>query len=57
MPNGFHYAFLQPMNAKKHHHNVYDIHLFTKSPDGTKLYVGCLRNGINELVRAAITRH
>lgn len=46
MPNGYHYAFLQPMNAKKHPGNIYDIHLFTKSPNGKKLYVGCLRNAV-----------
>lgn len=46
MPDGYHYAFLQPMNAKVHHGNVYDIHLFTISPDRQKVYIGCLHNAV-----------
>ena len=47
--NGYHYAFLQPMNAQVHIGKTYDIHLFTISPDNRKVYIGCLRNaeGVN----------
>ena len=42
--DGYHFAFLQPMNAQVHIGKVYDIHLFTISPDNRKVYIGCLRN-------------
>lgn len=48
MPDGYHYAFLQPMNVKsgKHIGKTYDIHLFTISPLKEKVYIGCLHNAI-----------
>lgn len=59
MPDGYHYAFLQPMNAKAHYGKVYDIHLFTISPDKQKVYVGCLRNavGVSPEESAKVFRH
>lgn len=42
--DGYHYGFLQPMNAQVHIGKVYDIHLFTITPDNRKAYIGCLRN-------------
>lgn len=47
-PDGYHYAFLQPMNvgSGKHVGKNYDIHLFTISPFKQKVYIGCLRNAI-----------
>ena len=47
-PNGYHYAFLQPMNVSsgKHVGETYDIHLFTISPLKQKVYIGCLRHAI-----------
>lgn len=46
--DGYHYGFLQPMNVKSgiHVDNTYDIHLFTISPQGHRVYVGCLHNAI-----------
>lgn len=44
--DGYHYAFLQPMNVDsgKHVGEKYDIHLFTISPQKQRLYIGCLHN-------------
>lgn len=42
--DGYHYGFLQPMNAKTHIGKRYDIHLFTITPLREKVYIGCLRN-------------
>ena len=47
MPDGYHYAFLQPLNVKsgKHVGNTYDIHLITfNTIYRKKEYVGCLHN-------------
>lgn len=47
MPDGYHYAFLQPINVKsgKHVGCIYDIHLITfNNIYRKKEYVGCLRN-------------
>lgn len=47
MPDGYHYAFLQPINVKsgKHVGQVYDIHLITfNTIYRKKEYVGCLHN-------------
>lgn len=48
MPDGYHYAFLQPMNVKSGIHvgQTYNIHLFTISPLKQKVYIGCLNNAI-----------
>ena len=48
MPDGYHYGFLEPMRVKsdKHFGKVYDIYLFTISPNKQKVYIGCLRNAI-----------
>ena len=44
--DGYHYAFLEPVNTKmlRHAGEVYDIHLFTFNPMKKKEYVGVLRN-------------
>jgi len=47
MPDGYHYAFVQPINTKsqKYAGKVFDIHLFTFHPQQkVKVYVGCLHN-------------
>lgn len=46
--DGFHYAFLEPLNVEsgKHYGKVYDISLFTINGSGQKLYVGDIRNAI-----------
>lgn len=48
MPNGYHYGFLEPMRLKSDRHfgKVYDIHLFTISPNKQKVFIGCLRKAI-----------
>ncbi len=48
MPDGYHYAFLQGMNvgSRKHDGQIYDIHLYTVSPNKKKVYVGCFKNAI-----------
>lgn len=48
MPDGYHYAFLQPMNVKSGIHvgQTYNIHLFTISPLKEKIYIGCLNNAL-----------
>ena len=48
MPDGYHYGFLEPMRIKgnKHEGKVYDIHLFTISPNKQKVYLGYLKNAI-----------
>lgn len=48
MPNGYHYGFLEPMRVKsdKHFGKIYDIHLFTISPNKQKVYIGCLKKVI-----------
>ena len=44
--DGYHYAFLEPINTKmlRHAGQVYDIHLFTFNPLKKKEYVGILCN-------------
>ena len=44
--DGYHYAFLEPVNTKmlRHAGQTYDIHLFTFNPLKKKEYVGVLRN-------------
>lgn len=44
--DGYHYAFLQPMNKPCHRKDtkIYDIHLYTVTPDNKLAYIGCLRN-------------
>lgn len=46
--DGFHYAFLEPLNVEsgKHYGKVYNISLFTINGSGQKLYVGDIRNAI-----------
>ena len=47
MPDGYHYAFLQPVNTKyrKHEGQIYDIHLITfNTIYRKKEYIGCLHN-------------
>ncbi|MFA5118808.1 MAG: hypothetical protein WC695_08175 [Candidatus Omnitrophota bacterium] len=46
--DGFHYAFLEPLNVAsgKHYRKVYNISLFTINGSGQKLYVGDIRNAI-----------
>ena len=47
MPDGYHYAFLQPINTKnrKHEGQTYDIHLITfNSLNRQKGYVGLIKN-------------
>jgi hypothetical protein len=48
MPDGYHYGFLEPLNVKSnlHHGKVYDIHIFTISPEKHRVYLGCLKNAI-----------
>lgn len=48
MPDGYHYGFLEPMRVKgdRHFGKVYDIHLFTISPNKQKVYIGCLKNAV-----------
>ncbi|MBQ4377310.1 MAG: hypothetical protein II793_06415, partial [Bacteroidales bacterium] len=41
--NGYHYAFLQPINAKKHIGQKYQIHLYYRTPYA-KGYVGYIDN-------------
>lgn len=43
---GYHYAFLQPLNVEsgKHVDKTYDISLFTINGDGRKFYVGDIKN-------------
>lgn len=45
MPDGYHYGFLEPMRIKgtKHHGMIYDIHLYTISPNKQRIYIGCLK--------------
>lgn len=47
-PDGYHYGFLQQLNLKTDRHvgQTYDIHLFTISPLGQKVYVGCLHDAV-----------
>ena len=44
--DGYHYAFLEPVNTKmlRHAGQTYDIHLFTFNPLKKKEYVGVPRN-------------
>ena len=46
LPDGYHYAFLEPMNVAsgKHIGAVYDIHLFAITPRKQRVYIGCLHN-------------
>lgn len=48
MPDGYHYAFLEPMRVKSDMHSgkKYDIHLYTITPNKQRVYIGCLRNAI-----------
>ncbi len=48
MPDGYHYGFLEPMKVKsdKHFGKVYDIYLFTISPNKQKDYSCSLINAI-----------
>lgn len=51
MPDGYHYGFLEQLRSKrtqsgKHYGKVYNIHLFTISPNKQKVYLGCLKNAI-----------
>lgn len=48
LPNGYHYGFLEQLRIKsdKHFGKVYDIHLFSISPNKQKVYIGCLKNAI-----------
>lgn len=48
MPDGYHYGFLEPMSVKSgiHYGQIYDIHLYTISPDRQRVYIGCLRNAV-----------
>ena len=48
MPDGYHYGFLEQMNIKssKHYGKIYDIHLYTKTPDKQLVYIGCLKNAV-----------
>lgn len=50
-PNGYHYGFLEQLRIKanrsdKHVGQNYNIHLFTRTPDDQKVYVGCIKNAI-----------
>lgn len=44
--DGYHYGFLEQLRLKSDRHtgNIYDIHLFTISPNKQKVYIGYLRN-------------
>lgn len=46
--DGYHYAFLEPMNVKsdKHIGKTYDIHLFAISPSKQRVYIGCLHKAV-----------
>ena len=47
MPDGYHYAFLEPINTKYETHvgKIYDIHLITfDTIHKIKIYIGCLHN-------------
>lgn len=46
MDDGYHYGFLQAMNItlKTHEESIYNIHLFTISPNSQRVYIGCLHN-------------
>lgn len=48
MPNGYHYGFLEPMSVKSglHYGKIYDIHLYTISPNKQRVYIGCLKNAV-----------
>lgn len=48
MPNGYHYGFLEPLRVQsgKHYNKVYDIHIYTFSPDKQRVYIGCLKNAV-----------
>ena len=51
MPDGYHYGFLEQLRitrtkSDKHYGKVYNIHLFTISPNKQKVYLGCLKNAI-----------
>lgn len=45
LPDGYHYAFLQPINIQsdKYVGDTFDIHLYTINPHGEKLYVGFIK--------------
>ena len=42
--DGYHYAFLQPLNGYHHAGKIYDIHLFFYTKSFGKVYVGCIKN-------------
>ena len=48
MPDGYHYGFLEPLRvtSAKHYGMVYDIHLYTFSPNKQRVYIGCLKNAV-----------
>lgn len=48
MSDGYHYGFLEPMRVKgdRHFGKIYDIHLFTISPNKQRVYIGCLKNAV-----------
>lgn len=59
MPDGYHYGFLEPLRvdrvkSEKHVGQIYDIHLFAFSPNGKKVYIGCLHNAIGISSRESI---
>lgn len=48
MPDGYHYGFLEPLRVQSdlHFNKVYDIHIYTISPNGQRVYIGCLKNAV-----------
>lgn len=46
--DGYHYGFLEQLRIKsdRHYGKIYDIHLFTISPNKQKVYIGCLKNAV-----------
>ena len=46
--DGYHYGFLEPLRvtSAKHYGMVYDIHLYTFSPNKQRVYIGCLKNAV-----------
>ena len=47
MPDGYLYGFLEQMRrTDRHIGNIYDIHLYTISPNSQRVYLGCLKNAV-----------
>ena len=48
MPDGYHYAFLEPLRVASGIHigQTYDIHLFSIAPTKQRVYIGCLHNAV-----------